>query len=463
MKHRHLVVSIIVTLAAMGSVRAALADAAPPPPPPGTSVDSGNPSTYVQMVSESVLMVIADNNKPPVYRKEGLEERFYVADKMMAHTQGYFAMVNRGTATEKLDVRFPLGTGYDQHEIDDFTAYVDGKIAPSTKVEQEGRIWAVWQATFPPNQTVNLGVDYEMYPYGGNSWGAFTYTLETGAGWYGPIGEGTITIRLPYDVSNQNSVLDEEYSDWTPKPDTYTVSGTDVVWHLNDLEPTEEDNISITVLAPTIWGQIRQAREKAQANPDSLDAQLWLARVLIKGVDRLYGGERPYCKHFAEEAEAAYRRALQLAPNSLDVYLDYLDFRSGASFYEDRDYREQTCTVLEQALRVASDDPRLNTPRLAEMRARCWPTPTSTSTSTPSQMPEPTSTAGSTSIALMPSQTPTLTLVAIPTFTPTPIATPIPSSTTTAPITLWAAIGAVAIGGAGIVVWAYRRNRRAGG
>jgi hypothetical protein len=67
MKHKALMVMTVVVLAAMGSVRAARADVAPPQPPPGASIQSGNPSTYVQMVSESVLMEITDYNGPSLW------------------------------------------------------------------------------------------------------------------------------------------------------------------------------------------------------------------------------------------------------------------------------------------------------------------------------------------------------------------------------------------------------------
>lgn len=469
MNHKHVITLIAVTLTVLGTAQSALADAAPPPPPPGSSVTSDDPSTYVQMVSESVLMVIADNNSLPAYKREGLEERFYVADKMIGHTQGYFAMVNQGTTTETLDVRFPLGSGYGQHEIEDFTAYVDGEIAPTTQVDQESMLWAVWQVTFPPGQTVNLGVDYEMYPYGGRSWGTFSYTLETGAGWYGLIGKGTITLRLPYDVSDQNTALKEypEWGlDWRPQPDFYTVSGADVVWHFNNLEPTEEDNISITVLAPSIWREIQEAREAAEVNPESVEALLRSAHALGNGVDSLPVGADPPCYsyHFLEEADTTYRRVLKLAPDNLDVYLDYLDFRIRAARHKDRAYHEQTCDVLGQALQVAPDDPRLNDdPRLREMEALCWPTPTSTLAQTPRPI-RPTSTPGPTLIALMPSQTPTLTLTSTPTFIPTltGISTAIPPSSNTPPIGEWVAIGAVVvIGGAGLGVWTYYRRRAA--
>ncbi len=187
MKHKALMVVIVVVLAAMGLVRAARADVAPPQPPPGASIQSGNPSTYVQMVSESVLMKIADYNGPSLW-DVNME---LASDKMVGHVEASFNMVNQGAVAETLDVRFPLGTpdGFiSVKTIRNFTASVDGQSVETQTIEQEGEWdyqvpWATWQVTFNPGQTVILDVEYDVHPQGYAPWGTFTYVLETGSEW----------------------------------------------------------------------------------------------------------------------------------------------------------------------------------------------------------------------------------------------------------------------------------------
>lgn len=155
MKYRHLVVPIVVMLAAMGSVRAALADAAPPPPPPAGSVENGEYPTMVQMESENVIMTIADN---------------------IAYVKAIFNMRNQGTEDEAFDVRFPIdqsdaraysesGEEIGRATVYNFAAYVDGKQAEVTYVPYPDESctgcpdfhWATWRVKFPAGLPVTLG------------------------------------------------------------------------------------------------------------------------------------------------------------------------------------------------------------------------------------------------------------------------------------------------------------------
>lgn len=214
----------------LNSTHIALADAAPPPPSPGTSLEPGESVTNVQMLWEDVIMTITDNS---------------------AAVQAVFRFQNQGAETESFDVRFPLGVSV-QGPINDFAASVDGVPAPIMNIQdrRDASPWATWPTTFPPGVVVEVSVNYTVSGYRYNKLTAlqeYSYILATGAGWYGSIGEGTITVRLPYEA-NRNTVCLGDTCYHRPQPEWYTIAGTDVIWRFTDLEPTEADNIEIIVL-----------------------------------------------------------------------------------------------------------------------------------------------------------------------------------------------------------------------
>lgn len=473
MKHKCLVALLIVMLAGMGSVGTALADAAPPEPPPGSSVGAGDPSTYVQMVSESVLMEIADldGSSPPD------ETMHFAFDMMVGHVQASFNMVNQGTAVETLDVRFPLGSpdafpGIST--IKNFTATVDGQVAVTQTIEQKGEWdamipWATWQATFAPGQTVVLGVDYDVNPEGYAPWGAFTYILETGAGWYGSIGEGKITFRLPYQVNDLNTIpgnaWDSEEGHLMP---AYTISGTDIIWQFTDLEPTRDSNLYFTVLPPAMWARFQQAQASVEANPDSTDAQLELARALHNLLSFKYGLEAMGSSvTWARQSTDAYKHALKLAPDNVEVCIDYLDHILDLWFTGDPSTKsEDLLMVLEQMRSLAPNDPRVvamlqryEEYRQSEIAVQYGPE-TMTAVAGSDAAPETVS-------------TPTLTSAPAVVLTSTPSPVPVMASTSSSSISpkagMWTAIGGVMIVGAmvigGVVViggaWAHQGKRSA--
>ncbi|MBN1427775.1 MAG: hypothetical protein JXB07_05270 [Anaerolineae bacterium] len=478
MKCKNLILSAGMMIMAMAIARSALADAAPPEPPPGASINSDEPSTYVQMISESVVMAITDYNGPSVFGDwcPGCDD--LVSNQMVGHVQAYFEMRNQGTATETLDVRFPLGYFSDE-PIQNFTAYVDGQTVEHTVIEDKETWsadgassssdvlspWATWKVVFPPGQTVNLGVEYDVHPAGWALVGTFTYILETGAGWYGPIGEGTITFRLPYDVNEMNTVF---YPGTSPHPDYYTFSGPDVTWHFSDLEPAEEDNVHLTVLLPSLWRTIDEAQTRAEANPGSVDAQLELADALMSAVNCSKG-----CGYdsLVQAAEQAYQRALELDPGNVDIYSGYLGLLLNIPI-PGEPVPEQFVPLLESALELDPDNERLLELQdfyygYLDWVATTIPDATWLPTRGPNRVtatPTLTQTPGSPGKPFMTwTPGPTRTSYFHPTSTPTTFASPTPiptpSTNTTSPITLWATVGAAMIGGAGVGVWVYRKRR----
>jgi hypothetical protein len=353
---------------------------------------------------------------------------------MVGHVEATFLMRNQGKAEEAFDVWFPLGVpdGYSNIvEVEGFQAWVDGAPAPIEIEERVGRWestvpWATWPATFPPGHDVLLRVTYAVRPEGYSPYGTFPYLLETGAGWWGPIGEGTITFRLPYAVNESNVVFPPEvYGDeqmlWVaPQPSDFTVSGNDVVWHFTDLEPTAEDNVKLTVLAPSAWEAIVAAREAAAETPDVAEVQWRLARALNGALSFKYGLQRiGNSAALAEQTEAAYRRALELAKDTpsderIEIYVAYLEWLQRLT-PPVGPFPEPLRPTLVEALALAPHDARL-------LDIQAWVEGMEPHIITPTSEGEPTAT-----------QAPAPTATAIPTATRSTTATASPAPTATAP------------------------------
>jgi hypothetical protein len=251
-------------------------------------------------------------------------------------------MHNDSKDSEAFEVWFPLGEndGFGGiAELDEFHAWVDGR---EVKVEAKNfpsRIpdrkvpWATWRTKFPAGEDVNIRVKYYMRPSGYRPYGTFSYLLETGAGWSGKIGEGTVTFRLPYPVDRFNAALNPD-SDDPPNPTDFQVSGTDIVWHFKDLEPSPNDNIHLTILAPQTWRVIEQARTAAEADPSSSAAALHLATSLEDALQFKYGlVEVGDSEAILQSADEAYQRAIELDPHNGQAYKAYVNFLEKQSIY----------------------------------------------------------------------------------------------------------------------------------
>lgn len=357
------------------------ADMAPPQFAPGGSVGTGGFPTKVRMVAEEVLLTVDDAAEP------WTESGYLASDAIAGHVEATFHMRNEGEAPEAFDVWFPLmrfdypadRAAYDFTLSAGFRAQVDGVEAPIQIIVPDGdswraidampeqhvdEAWATWPATFEPGQDVVVHVTYEVRPTGDMPYGTFGYILDTGAGWYGTIGEGTVTVRLPYPVNETNTVLnDDSWWDTSPLPPGPEVSGTDVVWRFSDLEPTEADNVRLTVLTPRVWRELEQARAAAASAPDDGSAQHGLANALTAALmtNRDVGIVRiGNSAALALEADAAFARARELAPDDLEVLLDAIEHqRSSCACLFHFDYPESLQRDIDLAIAMAPDDPRV--------------------------------------------------------------------------------------------------------
>ncbi len=286
------------------------ADVAPPEEPFGGDVAPGD-TTMVQMVSEVVEITVSEDE----FAREDFEFFRPVADVVAS-----FVMQNQGDEDELLEVHFPLNmylfnyADWPVPEVSDFAVWVNGEQVDWTKVMLEHPLdessdaiaWAVFEVSFPVGKVVNLEVKYVMPAVGYSPRATFNYIFQTGGGWFDVIGEADLIVNLPYAPSDLTIAYPELL------PEGGVIEGKQMRWHFEDLEPTAEDDFSITVMAPKMVKAIQEAEAAvlAEASFENLDAltDLFYQVMTYKGmfVDESWGGFVP-----------AYEEALMMM-NALD-------------------------------------------------------------------------------------------------------------------------------------------------
>jgi hypothetical protein len=119
----------------------------------------------------------------------------------------------------------------------------------------------------------------------------------------------------------------------------------------------------VDVIEPVSWRALLEARGQAENAPNSPDAQLALARasrgaiVVLKSVNPHGGGWA-----LAEQANAAYRRAIELAPNRVTLvreYANWLTLIHGWQSLQLAACYPELCELLEKGLKDFPGDPEL--------------------------------------------------------------------------------------------------------
>lgn len=251
---------------ALGQV--AWADIAPPEQPPGSSLEPAG-QTQVRMLAERVVITVRSIPSDM--------ESAYAGHAVAADVRADFDMRNLGAADEQIQVRFPLdnlsgyGDGFSRYpKVQDFAVSVDDQPIATTVITtpnpQGGDTppieWAAFDMTFPAAQDRHVGVTYTIAPTGYFPAARFSYILETGAGWRESIGSVDIIVQLPYDASVENVLPELEgiFQSWTTPNGWFF--GNEIRWHWDNLEPSARDNFSVTVLAPSVWQAILDARRE---------------------------------------------------------------------------------------------------------------------------------------------------------------------------------------------------------
>jgi hypothetical protein len=261
---------LLVFLIAFAFPNRASADIAPPQQPPGFNLEPGTETTQVRMLAETVIFDVP------------------VADPPIAHVSADFTMHNQGNAAEDMVVSFPLTfaeVNCTLPEIENVRIKVNGRsavfertLSPVTLCGSENDHYASaeFDVSFPPGEDVNITVSYDLdgtsYEY--ETYTDFYYILQTGAGWKDTIGSGEIILRLPYDASPQNVILDDPMNQASGEglgaPEFY---GREARWMFTELEPTAYDDLTIDIVKPAIWNQVVIGLQNT--TQDSRDGDAW--------------------------------------------------------------------------------------------------------------------------------------------------------------------------------------------
>ena len=341
-RSRQLIVLVVLFIAVLPLVviHHVWADGAPPPNEAASDVAPGQ-GTQVQMISETVVLEV---------RAEPLTRFDYAFTPTVALVAADFLMRNLGSVTETMDVRFPMAwptkeEGIPPLVIQGIQVKVDGRQTMTRQVEFDGQPWTTWPVMFAPSRDVRMQATYRtvatewhnasfnslfLVDLGNvNSLADLYYILETGAGWRGPIGQGDIIFRFPYSASLEMIESSDFFRPaYTSTMPAFVVEGRDLRWHFTNLEPTSKDNVHLSVITPPVWQAILDARRNVQRRPQDAQAylQLGMAYWLAVPVKNTWPEGMSVADHFGPLAAAAFKRAVELAPDDFLAHLRYARF-----------------------------------------------------------------------------------------------------------------------------------------
>ena len=293
-----------------GHVRA---DVAPPANPPGSNLEPGSESTQVRMLAETVLIEVL-----PDYAPRSLGQARIKAD---------FTMRNLGGGSEMMAARFPISAHDGRSslvEVQELSIQVDGRQVSYRRIAGEDphrladeATWAEFDVTFPPSEEVDITVSYLLNGTGYYPFVGYEYILSTGAGWKDSIGSADIILRLPYDVNQQNflAFFSAGTGGFDEVPPTYTLQGREVRWHFDNLEPTSDDNLDFSIVAPAAWQKVFIEQGNTAQNPNDGEAWGRLGKAykeipfLPKELRPDPGGQELF-----DLSQQAYQRCLVLLP-----------------------------------------------------------------------------------------------------------------------------------------------------
>jgi tetratricopeptide (TPR) repeat protein len=195
-------------------------------------------------------------------------------------------------------------------------------------------------------------VTYTARGYGYYPEAIFKYVLETGAGWNDTIGSVDIVVQLPYEASESNLFVHESNVTGQSTPGG-VISGNEIRWHYEDLEPTWESNIEVILIAPALWESVLKETETVTGNPKDGEAWGRLAKA-YKGAARLPKGwlrDDPAGRDMLELSKDAYEKCLALLPQDPLWHYGYADLLWSEYYWEVRASRKgDTQGLLPRAL-----------------------------------------------------------------------------------------------------------------
>ena len=303
-----------------GNFLVAKADIAPPISPPGSDIKT-NEQVPIRMIKETVLMEVQSLDGDEWLYQTWMQNHFG-GHHTAARVTAEFHMRNRDEIPITTDVWFPLTSEIvDENryfEIIDLRVFVNEQRVGTDRIETPNlngvvgfvQPWASFQVTFPPKEKLIIRVEYAIQPQSSpGNWTSlsFSYIFQTGAGWYGTIGEATLTFRAPYKITDETIIS---------LPPDGKVNDKEIVWTWQDFEPRPDDDFSIRMIVPDFWHAVKAARDDVNSYPDDADAWIQLADAY----QEIASGKGPYLnddygRYFAELGIDAYGNAVALRPN----------------------------------------------------------------------------------------------------------------------------------------------------
>ena len=349
---------LLLAAVLLGVNRSARADVAPPKAPPGANPESETIPTNVRMMAEKVVIEIQDESD--------------IEEMGTARVWAEFDMKNLGSTTEWLMVRFPISSndGWGEYpEIEDMFVYVDNAMVETQKIILEGEpeewddpiSWVEFEVKFPPQEVVEIEVDYTLRGTGEYPFVSYGYLLETGAGWQGTIGSAEVIVRFPYRAEPANVFL-EGSPGWGRTTPGAELDGNEVRWQFENFEPERQDNISIALVWPSLWNQIIRQRQYVDDFPE--DGEGWGrlgklykdASLLRKSFREDPGGEPLF-----EWSKQAYQKAITLLPGDAlwrAGYADLLFWHSTWTYQRFQEGRAEFIEALRQLSVAYTLDPQ---------------------------------------------------------------------------------------------------------
>jgi hypothetical protein len=276
-------------------------------------------------------------------------------------------------------VRFPISTndGRGQYpEITDLVIKVNGNQFPFRRANypdiryynQDNTVsWAEFDVTFPAGQEVPIQVAYNLNGSGYSPFTAFYYILETGAGWKDTIGSADIILRLPYQASAQNVIMNMQIG-WAETPSGGVIEGNEVRWHFDNFEPNPDgpvQNMEFALVAPVAWQTVLKERNNVAKNPNDGEAWGRLAKstkeifLMNKGYRTDAGGEELY-----QSSIDAYEKCLALKPDDAQWHAGFADLLASRSYWDTLSNGPTTDTYraldeIHTALELAPNDAKV--------------------------------------------------------------------------------------------------------
>ncbi len=307
-------------------------DMAPPLQPPGSSIGPEG-QTQVEMASETVTITVTsiavtDN-----------EDLYFSSTVSIADVKASFTMRNTGSIDEQMMARFPLmnldgwGDGYGNFpKVKGFKVWVNGEQTEYEEIEEPNEsgyeetpiAWASFSVNFPVAQDVLVEVEYSLMPTGYYPQADFYYLLQTGSGWKGMIGSGDVFLVLPYEANEYNVLLDENTESLGLLPE---FEGNALHWHFENLEPSANDNIGVTVLVPGVWEAVLAGESAVTAEPDN--GQAWVD--LASAYEQAARGNKGFVRYddggkdIFNKAVTAYEKSLKFYPEDRDIHYRLAD------------------------------------------------------------------------------------------------------------------------------------------